>query len=60
MLIAMVIFIIGILGAMLIAVGAWLIYPPAGLVVGGVLLLIMSWMSARSVAEKAPDKDRSR
>lgn len=60
MLIAIVIFIIGILGACLIAVGAWLIYPPAGLIVGGVLLLIMSWMSARSAAEKTPDKDRSR
>lgn len=30
----------GVAGAGAIAYGAWLVYPPAGFIVGGVLLLI--------------------
>ena len=36
-----------LLGALLLAYGAWLIYPPAGFVVAGVLCLLWSWLVAR-------------
>jgi hypothetical protein len=38
---------VGVLGALLLSFGAWLIYPPAGFVVGGALCLFWSWMVAR-------------
>ncbi|MFI4983301.1 MAG: hypothetical protein ACHQIO_23350 [Nevskiales bacterium] len=37
----------GLGGAGLCAYGAWLIYPPAGFIAGGVLLLAGAWLSAR-------------
>jgi hypothetical protein len=39
---------LGLVGGGLIACGAGLMYPPAGLIVGGVLLLGGAWLSARS------------
>lgn len=50
MLINIIVFLVGLSGALLVSVGAWMIYPPAGMVVGGLLLMITSWMAARSVA----------
>lgn len=50
MLINIIVFLVGLSGALLISVGAWMIYPSAGLMVGGLLLMITSWMAARSVA----------
>ena len=38
---------VGVLGALLLAYGAWLIYPPAGFVVAGALCLRWSWLVAR-------------
>ena len=38
---------VGVLGALLLAYGAWLIYPPAGFVVAGALCLFGSWLVAR-------------
>ena len=38
---------VGVLGAILLAYGAWLIYPPAGFVVAGALCLCWSWLVAR-------------
>lgn len=38
---------VGVLGVLLLAYGAWLIYPPAGFVVAGVLCLCWSWLVAR-------------
>lgn len=38
---------VGVLGAFLLAYGAWLIYPPAGFVVAGALCLCWSWLVAR-------------
>ena len=35
---------VGVLGALLLAYGAWLIYPPAGFVVAGALCLFWSWL----------------
>jgi hypothetical protein len=39
---------VGILGAALIAYGAWLVYEPAGFVVSGIELLAAAWLGARS------------
>ena len=38
---------VGVLGAFMLAYGAWLVYPPAGFVAGGTLCLFWSWMVAR-------------
>ncbi|EMJ7324839.1 hypothetical protein V7991_004429 [Escherichia coli] len=38
---------VGVLGALLLAYGAWLIYPSAGFVVAGALCLFWSWLVAR-------------
>ncbi|EFX9990928.1 hypothetical protein D4747_23625 [Shigella flexneri] len=38
---------VGVLGALLLSYGIWLIYPPAGFVVAGALCLCWSWLVAR-------------
>lgn len=38
---------VGVLGALLLSYGTWLIYPPAGFVVAGALCLFWSWLVAR-------------
>lgn len=38
---------IGVLGALLLSFGAWMIYPPAGYIAGGVLCLLWSWLMAK-------------
>ncbi|HAK5377450.1 TPA: hypothetical protein H1V70_004901 [Salmonella enterica] len=38
---------VGVLGALLLSYGTWLIYPPAGFVVAGALCLCWSWLVAR-------------
>ena len=38
----------GLAGAALVAYGAWLIYPPAGFIVGGLMLLAGAVFSARA------------
>lgn len=38
---------VGVLGALLLAYGVWLIYRPAGFVVAGALCLFWSWLVAR-------------
>ena len=37
----------GVVGAALIAYGAWLIYAPAGFITGGILLVVASVLLAR-------------
>ena len=37
---------VGVLGALLLSYGTWLIYPPAGFVVAGGLCLCWSWLVA--------------
>jgi len=46
-------FIIGLLGAALVAIGTWLIYQPAGYITAGLLCLAWSWLAARSLAGKS-------
>ncbi len=38
---------VGVLGALLLSYGVWMIYPPAGFVVAGALCLCWSWLVAR-------------
>lgn len=38
---------VGIIGAWLVAIGAGMVYLPAGLIVGGGMLLAGAWLSAR-------------
>ncbi|WP_411899300.1 hypothetical protein [Salmonella enterica] len=45
---------VGVLGALLLAYGAWLLYPPAGFVVAGALCLFWSWRVARALARTQP------
>ena len=46
---------VGVLGALLLSYGTWLIYPPAGFVVGGALCLFWSWMVARYL-DRSPQR----
>jgi len=39
---------LGLCGAGSIAYGAWLVFPPAGFIVGGLLLLGGAWWHART------------
>lgn len=43
--------IVGIGGGALVAVGAWQIYPPAGLIVGGALMIAGAWLHGRADAD---------
>lgn len=38
---------IGVLGAILLSSGVWMIYHPAGYIAGGLLCLLWSWLAAR-------------
>ncbi len=38
---------IGVIGAALVAYGAWLVFPPAGFITGGVLLLAAALLLSR-------------
>ena len=48
MLISILTFLVGLAGALLLAFGSWLVFPPAGYIVGGLLCLVWSFMSARA------------
>lgn len=37
----------GVGGAASVTYGAWLVYPPAGFIVGGILALAATWLLAR-------------
>lgn len=40
-------------GIALVAYGAWLVYPPAGFITGGLLLLIGGILAAMATTDKA-------
>lgn len=50
MLMTIITFLIGLAGALLVAFGAWLVFPAAGYIVGGLLCLVWSYLSARALA----------
>jgi hypothetical protein len=49
---------IGLLGAGLLSYGAWLVYAPAGFIVGGVLLLAAGWMLSGVKPESNPKQEQ--
>ncbi len=57
MLIPLVTFLVGLLGAALVAYGAWMLAPAAGFIVAGVLCLVWSWLAARAGARQATPSD---
>ncbi|HEM8230787.1 TPA: hypothetical protein U2P82_001268 [Klebsiella aerogenes] len=50
MLITILSFIIGLVGALLVSAGAWLVLPAAGFITGGIICLLWSFLIARSVS----------
>ncbi|WP_044690689.1 hypothetical protein [Escherichia coli] len=50
MLITLLSFIIGLTGAGLVSAGAWLISPAAGLITGGSICLLWSFLIAKSMS----------
>lgn len=51
--IAVLIFLVGLAGAVMVSAGAWLITPAAGLITGGVLCIFCSCIWARSLEKPA-------
>ena len=45
---------LGIAGAGLMAYGAWLVFPPAGFLVGGAVLFALAVVSAFTAARQPP------
>lgn len=45
---------LGLIGAGLVSWGAWQIFPPAGFIVAGALLMSGAWLAARGSAVPAP------
>ncbi|HEO9146095.1 TPA: hypothetical protein QIF63_003468 [Enterobacter asburiae] len=41
---------VGVLGAILLSFGAWVIYHPAGYITGGILCLLWSWLVSHSLS----------
>lgn len=50
MLTAIITFMIGLFGAALISFGAWMVFPPAGVIAAGVFCLLASYFAARAAA----------
>lgn len=45
---------VGVLGALLLSFGAWVIYPAAGYITGGALCLGWSWLMAKFLSSPEP------
>lgn len=52
--IGLLIFLVGLAGAVMVSAGAWLLSPAAGLITGGVLCIFCSCIWARALGK--PDK----
>lgn len=50
MILTIITLLVGVLGALLLSLGAWMIFPPAGLIIGGSLCLLWSWLVAKASA----------
>lgn len=48
---------LGLSGTGLLSYGAWLVYPPAGFIVGGALLLAAGWLLGASAPVAAPEQE---
>ncbi|MCP4595750.1 hypothetical protein [Neptuniibacter sp.] len=53
MLIAIITFLVGIIGVGLVSFGAWQIFPPAGLIVCGTLCLAWSYLMSKAAASRS-------
>lgn len=53
MLITLIAFIVGLVGAGLVSFGAWLVAPAAGYIVAGLLCLAWSYLAARAASRGA-------
>lgn len=58
MLIAIFTFITGIMGALIVSYGAWLVYAPAGYLTAGIFLMATSYFWARSAQPLDPKQHR--
>ncbi|HHH3609441.1 TPA: hypothetical protein ACPZDQ_003588 [Enterobacter roggenkampii] len=47
---------VGVLGALLLSFGAWMIYPPAGYIAGGLMCLTWSWLVAKFISNMPANK----
>lgn len=59
MLISIFSFIIGLVGAVLLSTGAWFVSPAAGLMTGGIICLVWSFLIARSVSVTSKTREDS-
>ena len=50
MILTFITLLVGVLGALLLAFGAWMVYPPAGLIAGGLICLVWSWWVSKTIA----------
>jgi hypothetical protein len=57
MLIPLLVFLIGLSGALSLAYGAWLIFAPAGFLVAGAECLLWSYLMSRALAVKRQNKE---
>ncbi|EPK7688230.1 hypothetical protein OI978_24170 [Serratia nevei] len=50
---------VGVAGAVLLTYGVWLIYPPAGFMIAGLLCLLWSWLVSSMLGRNPtmPDKE---
>lgn len=44
---------VGVMGALLLSFGAWMIYQPAGYIAGGLLCIVWSWLMAKFLSSPA-------
>jgi len=56
MIIAILAPLIGVIGALLLSFGLWLIYAPVGYISGGILCLLWSWLVSRAMGASSPIK----
>lgn len=54
MLINILTLLVGVIGAALVAYGAWLVMPAAGYITGGTLCLVWSCLVSRAAARRQP------
>lgn len=54
MLISVLTFVIGLIGACLVSFGAWLYSPAAGFITGGVVCLFWSFIAAQAAPQSVP------
>lgn len=49
---------VGYAGILLMSFGAWLVYPPAGFILGGALLFLLAILAANKVTPEKVKKNK--